>query len=751
MPLNGLSTLRRVLFWGGGVGLALVLGAFGSLAWRTEPIPPFEQVKADWQPSDAFLEDRQGQILQVLRVDPHGLRLPWLAVSELSPTLTAALLAAEDRRFYDHHGVDGWALGRSLWNWLGGQPARGASTLTMQVAALLDRHLTSSGGRRSPWQKLLQIRQAWALERVWSKQQILEAYVNRVGLRGEWQGIAAASEAWFGKHPLGLSEAESALLVALLPDPNVSPARIAQRACGVARAADFKGVSCETLRELGGIVPLRPRFRRTEAELAPHLAQRLLKIPGERLRTTLDLATQRQVLDTLRQQLLDLSGRNVRDAAALLVDNSSGEVLAYVGSAGSTSTARRVNGVTAPRQAGSTLKPFLYGLALERRYLTAASILRDAPLEIDTGTGLYTPQDYERDYQGLVTLRTALASSLNTPTVRTLILIGPEVFRKRLVAFGYRHLTEPGRYYGYALALESAEVTLWEQAGAYLALANGGLWRPLKLRPGEPDGESRRILDPGAAYIITDILGDPSARAVGFGLDNPLTTSFPSAVKTGTSKNMRDNWCIGFTNRYTLAVWVGNFEGDPMRDVSGISGAAPAWQVIMNALSKEFQPRDPPVGLIRQTVHFEREREQNSERMIEPSRSEWFLAGTETDRVRVEVAQSPARILTPSDGLILVLDPDIPPGRQSLRFQIQGGAADLVFYLDDRLVGPVRPAPNWFPVPGQHILSLRGANGREWDRVHFEVRGPWTPWTFNSFTAGVQGAQTLAHSPRTGY
>src|SRR6185312_5338959 len=205
--------------------------------------------------------------------------------------------------------------------------------------------------------------------------------------------------------------------------------------------------------------------------LTPQLARELLKSPGERLLTSLDAGIQRMTLDIVRSHISALADHNVRDAAALVVDNATGEVLAYVSSAAPDSRAAEVDGVQAPRQAGSTLKPFLYELALERRYLTAASLLADSPLSLDTASGVYIPQDYDHDFKGLVTVRTALASSLNVPAVRTLVLTGVEAFRDRLSALGFSGITRDGNYYGYSLALGSAEVTLWQQAQAYRVLA----------------------------------------------------------------------------------------------------------------------------------------------------------------------------------------------------------------------------------------------------------------------------------------
>jgi penicillin-binding protein 1C len=266
-------------------------------------------------------------------------------------------------------------------------------------------------------------------------------------------------------------------------------------------------------------------------------------------------------------------------------------VLAWVGSSGGgLSQAPQVDGVLARRQAGSTLKPFLYGLALEERRLTAASLLDDSPLNLATASGLYMPQNYDQQYKGAVSLRTALASSLNIPAVRTLVMVTPERLFQRLQALGVK-LPESGDFYGYSLALGSADISLLALTNAYRALAAGGRSQPVRAVLNAPAVPPTQVMDGNVAWIIGDILSDGSARARTFGLDSPLSTRFWSAVKTGTSKDMRDNWCIGYSARYTVGVWVGNASGESMWNVSGVTGAAPVWQDVMHYL--HAGARDP--------------------------------------------------------------------------------------------------------------------------------------------------------------
>jgi penicillin-binding protein 1C len=296
------------------------------------------------------------------------------------------------------------------------------------------------------------------------------------------------------------------------------------------------------------------------------------------------------------------------------------------------------------------------------------------------------------------------------------MLAGVEPLRDRLRDFGYRSLGQPGEHYGYSLALGSADVSLLDQANAYRALANGGVWSPVRLRPDEPPGTPRRVLSGAAAYIVSDILADPAARAPTFGLDGPLATGYWAAVKTGTSKNLRDNWCLGYSRDYTLGVWVGNFEGDAMRDVSGTSGAAPAWREIMDALAARASGPPPvPPGAVSQRVRFEPP--------VEPARTEWFVAGTETALVQVAGPGGRPRIAAPPDGVIVALDPDIPPANQRLVFSARGiDGLPAEWVLDGEPIRPAGEPALWAPVPGSHRLVLR-ADGRELDAVSFRVRG----------------------------
>jgi penicillin-binding protein 1C len=701
-----------VLRWLAAAGLWVAVAAHA--------VPSFTDVRAAHRPSDIVLTDRFGTRLQTVRVDRQVRRLAWVPLADMSPALLQALVLSEDKRFYEHSGVDWSAVATSAWGNLWNRRTRGASTITMQLAGLVDDGLARPGGGRSVTQKIGQALTASRLEAGWTKSEILEAYLNSVGFRGELVGIAALSATLFGKHASGLDAQEAAIAVALVRGPNASADVVAQRACGVLQ---LQQQTCVGVTALTATAFARPGGMPLGEQLAPHFARQVVKADGTPVqRSTLDAGLQRVAIAALRRQLGELTDRNVEDGAVVVLDNASGEVRAWVGSSGDLSGAAQVDGVLARRQPGSTLKPFVYELAFERRLITPASLIDDAPAQIATSNGLYLPQNYDHDFKGWVSARTALGASLNVPAVRVGAMLGPDALAARLNAFGLG-LTQPGGFYGNALALGSADVTLLALTNAYRALANGGLYAPVALRGAS--AKPVRVADAAAVFLVTDILADNNARARTFGLTSLLATRGFAAVKTGTSKDMRDNWCIGFTDRYTVGVWVGNASGEAMHGVSGVSGAAPVWQTLVSQLQAGSPSKPPraPAGVVVAPVQFDARRE--------PPRDEVFVKGTEQtmQRASAQVAgngprsgplRDPERygITSPRDGSIFAIDPDMPPSAQRITFEGEPG----VWLLDGKRVGAV-PQLAWAPWPGRHELTLQRGSGEKIQTVHFEVRG----------------------------
>ncbi|MEA2666354.1 MAG: penicillin-binding protein, partial [Candidatus Eremiobacteraeota bacterium] len=569
-------------------------------------------------------EDRTGLALGTVlaRDSEHAVRVP---LAEVSPRFLAALVAAEDARFFRHDGVDALALGRAAWQLARtGHVVSGGSTITMQLARL------RFGLPRSALGKLAELALARRIEAGTPKRAILEAYINRLPMGGDLVGVEAGARTYFGLPARELDLAQAALLAALPNDPvRLDPyahraALEARRRAVLARMVASGALAPdEAARAAAERVAVLPRGDGILA--APHLLFRLAGgVPPRvtRVRTTLDRDLQRFAENETAHVVAALGERGVRDGAALVLDNRDGAILAYVGSANyfARTGAGKNDGVVALRQPGSALKPFLYELAFERRTVRPTTVLADVPATYAIpGLRVYRPSDYSQRFAGPVRARIALADSLNVPAVRVLSELGVPAFLDRLHALGFGHLTRGADEYGLGLALGDGEVTLEELAGAYAAAANGGRRVRVHAVLGDPAMEDSSGPAAAAAVsaktstvvgvasewaLVTDVLADAHARARAFGVASQLATPFASAVKTGTSSDFRDTWTVGYTRDYTVATWVGNFDGTPMRRVSGVTGAAPLWNRIVRHLAERAAPGPfaPPRGYVRRAM-----------------------------------------------------------------------------------------------------------------------------------------------------
>jgi len=753
LNLRALATWGKPPRWALAATLATAAPLAVSTAWAT---PSFREVQQAFVPSDLTLLDRHGMPIQTVRVDHSVRRLNWVALSEVSPALREAIVHSEDQRFWAHSGVDWRAMAASAWANAWNRRTRGASTITMQLAGLIDPALARPQGGRSLTAKVGQTFSARELDAQWRKSEILEAYLNLLPYRGELVGINALSQTLFGKHPSGLNFEEAAITAALARGPNAAPSLVGQRACQVLaamQATPFQPGQCGAIDLLTRAALARRGAMPMGEQIAPHAARVALseaRLQGwgsaqrpwpAQIRTTLDARLQRLAHQALRQQLAELNQRHVEDGAAIVLDNATGEVLAWVGSGGSLASAPEVDGVLARRQPGSTLKPFVYELALERRLITPATLLDDSPVQLPTGNGFYTPQNYDKQFKGWVSVRQALGSSLNIPAVRVGAMVGADALGQRLNSLGLG-LKEAGSFYGPGLALGSAEVTLRDLANAYRTLARGGLISPVRLLPAPNQTSTRstaqqafptRALQASATHLITRILADNNARAATFGLGSTLATRGFAAVKTGTSKDMRDNWCLGYTSRYTVGVWVGNASGEPMQNVSGVTGAAPVWAQLVSHLhaGQPSHMPDAPDGVVPLAIRYE------GLTRPEPERTEWFIAGTEQAVWHAGSPPPERAIASPRADSILALDPDMPPKVQHVVFEAQAQAGGmgkvatrgmaplnqgaLSWWLDGRQVATGN-RHHWQPWPGKHRLALKQGD-QTLDEMAFEVRG----------------------------
>ncbi|MEO6989912.1 MAG: penicillin-binding protein 1C, partial [Candidatus Baltobacteraceae bacterium] len=590
-----------------GIALAAALIALAATCLVFRPIGVGDLAR---EGRTATFVDRYGTTLGTL-LDHQGRRHVPVRLGSIAPSFVRAIVAAEDARFFQHGAIDGLAAVRAFAQ--GARRGRipgGASTIEMQLARLMR---PVAGGWRG------KLRETWLAARIElgsNKREILEAYVNRVPMGENVVGIEAAAQTYFGVPASALDLAESAFLAAIPNDPggldpyrHFAAARRRERyvlrrmvAAGAIdeRQADLAADERLALRPRGGGIAAAPQFLFWLAPQAPVAA-------GPVVKTTLDAPLQRFVQAQARDVTRALAGHDAHQASVVVVDNDTGAILAYVGSADyfADDELGKNDGVRALRQPGSTLKPFLYELALETRAIRPTTILLDVPSAYAIPGGkLYAPSDYDGVFSGPVRVRIALADSLNVPAVRVLARVGTGAFLARLHELGFVKLDRPASYYGLGLTLGGGEVSLFELVRAYIALARGGDAIPLVGLLAAERTHPVRARDPSWA-LVTDMLADRHARAGAFGVDSILALPFPAAVKTGTSSDFRDTWTVGFTRDYTVGVWVGNFDGSPMRRIAGVSGAGPLWNRIMLHLAeRDGEPGafDSPRGFLRRAI-----------------------------------------------------------------------------------------------------------------------------------------------------
>ncbi|MBO9473102.1 penicillin-binding protein 1C [Shimia sp. R10_1] len=539
--------------------------------------------------------DRNGLLLRAYTVE-GGLWRLGAGYGEVDPLYIDVLLAYEDKRFWDHQGVDLRALLRaaaqSLWH---GRVVSGGSTLTMQVARLIEDSGTGSWAG-----KLRQIRVALALEQHMSKREILELYLTHAPFGGNLEGIRAATLSWFGKEPQRLTPAETGLLVALPQSPNARrPDRHTAAAADarerVLRRAEEAGV-LDQESVAGALMTPVPRVRRAFPSVAMHLADRALAETPElqRHEVTLDRALQTS-LEALAQDAL--RGLEARVSIAMVVaDHTSGEILASVGSAGVIGADARqgfIDMTRAKRSPGSTLKPLVYGLSFDRGLAHPDTMITDRP----TRFGRYAPQNFDGRFRGELRVREALAQSLNIPVVMLTDELGPANLMAAMRAAGMAPEV-PGGTAGLAVALGGVGVSLEELVTLYAMIPQGGVSTPLLWKFGRNTSQRQRVMSRSAAWHLGDILSDiaPPAGAPRSGL----------AYKTGTSYGHRDTWAIGFDGRHVAGVWIGRPDGTPVPGAFGAEVAAPVLFDVFQRLKPTLDPLSapPPETLIVNTAQL---------------------------------------------------------------------------------------------------------------------------------------------------
>jgi penicillin-binding protein 1C len=749
------SGLPRAAFAAtGGVVTTLAVGtAVIDLMLRVTPLPEPLQRSAT---ASAEFVDRDNRPLRTLLVDQRRYQRDVL-LADVSPFVIAATVSAEDKRFRSHCGVDPLALARAAYSaWRSGHATSGASTITQQLMKI------ASPGPRTLWRKLVETWCALALERRWSKDRILEAYLNRLDYGNLEIGIRSASQFYFGKPPSDLSGAEAAFVAALAkaptrlePNTHFDAARTRQRwVLGRMHRDDLLDPATldRALDESIHLVSPRRDFA------APHFVDLLLQrkgiLPsqGGSVHTTLDLPLNRYAEQCLNDQLARIADKHATSGAVVVIDNKRNEVLVLAGSGDYFQPGTgQINGAWSARSPGSAIKPFTYLLAFERGS-NPCTIVPDVPADFITSTGIYSPNNYNHRFYGPVNLRFALGNSLNVGAIRTLELAGgSDALHARLREIGITTLDHSADYYGPGLTLGNAEVRLLELTNAFATIARLGVYRPYRLLRDTNDPiQPHRVFDSRAAYLVADILSDNSARAASFGLESFLSFDFPVACKTGTSSDYRDNWAIGFTPEYTVGVWVGNPDGSAMHGITGVTGAAPVLHDIVVHLHEQrgtswfevpegvreyrvhpFTGRKVPVdrpGAITEKCASEPEPERTSDydsmgRVLLPQEYAAWIASPQNclgDLVACNTG-SELRIISPAAGTVYFVDPNIPATTQ--RIPLRALAPGRVEWETDLLTSNEGATKRAQLEEGIHVLEARDSATGQVAATWIDVRG----------------------------
>jgi penicillin-binding protein 1C len=783
---------RRVFLWGGLCGVILL--AVG-LIWLVYDLPSIDNLSQKLNTPAIRITDRNGQVLYDF--DPSGSgRQTSLALKDIPLALQQATIATEDQNFYQNSGVDISGIARAIWINLRGDGSSGGSTITQQLARTL---LLSDQERseRSPRRKIREWLLAWQLAQHYSKEQILALYLNQMPYGAMAYGVEAASWTYFSKPASALDLAECALLAGLPQapayyDPLQNPEAARKRQAVVLGLMEKQGYITPEQRQLAEKETMI-FTRQPYPLLAPHFvfevrsqisqlfsSEEIRANGGLLVRTTLDLNSQHTAEQAVTAQIEELRLKhNLNNAAVVALNPHTGDILAMVGSPDyfDTQHSGAINMAVSPRQPGSALKPFIYAAAFDPSRADAwgpGSMILDVVTNFRTHEGkIYTPVNYDALEHGPVLVRDALGSSLNIPAVITLDHIGISTLFNLLADLGVHTLGQPDQY-DLSIALGGGEVRLLDLTAAYGALASGGyrVNPRMILEVRSPQGKvlytppeqlPQRVLDPRVVWLISDILSDDDARIVGFGRNSMLRLDRPAAVKTGTTTNFHDNWTMGYTPDLVIGVWAGNADHSAMKDITGLTGAAPIWHATMRGLlsGKAEHAFKQPEGLTQVEIcalsgllptdacpyrrydwfitGHEPTQPDTLYRTVQIDLASGALAGPETPaaqtqeltvldlppqannwahtrgyRLLADLPNPPSAsgqavlvMLSPAPNSIYHIASNLPLSAQRLRLEAAGDSdlQHIRLYVDGSLVGAVQHAPYeaWWPLSlGQH-------------------------------------------------
>ncbi|WP_336517413.1 penicillin-binding protein 1C [Pollutibacter soli] len=537
--------------------------------------------------------DKKGEIIHAFLTPDEKWRMKTEA-GEITSQLKKAILYKEDRYFYYHPGVNLLAIVRAAFNnAIGSHPTSGASTITMQVARMMD------PGKRNLKNKIKESFRALQLEWKYSKDEILLMYLNRVPYGGNIEGVKAASVMYFGKQPDHLSLAEITAL-SVIPNRPVSLVMgksndkiVVQRNIWLERFGKEKLFPAEAIAD--AMDESLEAWRRPPPQFIPHLANRLKYSGGHNIASTIDFNLQQKTQQIVSDYVQELLLKNIHNASVIIMDNETHEVLSYIGSGNffDSTDGGQVNGARAVRQPGSTLKPLVFGLCMDQGLITPKTVINDVPVNFSG----YTPENYDKQFHGPVTVEYALERSLNIPAVKALSMTGLENVTSRLALMGFNKINPRSQGLGLSLVLGGCGVTLEQLTGMYSCIANSGVYAAPVYLAGKKTQKGTRILSEGTSFMISEILS--KVNRPDFPLNWDATAKLPKiAWKTGTSYGRRDGWSIGYNKKYTVGVWTGNFSGEGNPALSGADIATPLLFRIFNTLDYDTDREwySPPPG-----------------------------------------------------------------------------------------------------------------------------------------------------------
>ena len=698
--------LAAAVLLGGGLTLATLLAL--------QPVP-HDLATLTGDIERQRLLDRHGQVLNISYQNRWNIH-ERLALHQIPETLQQALIAAEDKRFFEHHGIDWLARLSALWqNLAAAGKVRGASTISEQVVKMLQPR------PRTLWSRWLEGFEAQRLETHNSKLAILEFYLNQLPYAAQRRGVKQAASYYFDRDLDTLNQREMLALAVMVRaprwyDPIKQPGNLQRAvedlATRMTEAGKFTTAQAAALAEQK-IEPQRPEHTINAAHFLAYLQARPETLAlGPQVTTTLDAGLQQTVQGILDSRLRLMKSSGVGNGSALVVDHQRGEILAWVVGHATTEGAafNQIDPLLVPRQPGSTLKPLLYALAVERGW-SAATLLADTPLDEGVGSGLHSYQNYSRQYYGQISLREALGNSLNIPAVRTIQFVGAADFLQFLQQSGIESLTDHPYLYGDGIALGNGEVTLLVLVQAFTTVARMGDYKRLSAIEGESAGSGYRIINPDSASLIADILSDPQAREKEFGSDSILNLPQQTAVKTGTSSDYRDAWSIGYNDRYTVGIWFGNLDYQPMHEVTGSTGPAMALRTVFKELNRGRTVKALYLSpnLVRRPVCAESglPGEFGDGCTL---RDELFVAGELPESPSESRASEGVRLRTPTPNLQLAMDPRIPDDHEFFQFELSHveGLQRVEWFINGKLAdSTTTPTWRWQLSRGEFVAHAR--------------------------------------------